>query len=503
VQEFDIAIEGDGQDPTNPMNGIRYYQGGNGNDVNPFSAGNSFTHPCTGSESHLYNNTINPFEYYHLNTFFEKPVCYSSNVTPSYNFVSNNSCLTKITSYDGSSLLSSNQKSLLLADFAIKNSQFLAIAIVYNNVIDNGNTQNLLQSIAMANPIDANELRNTMLNNSPNLSDLVVQDLIRSNTIIQNSDLLTIITANPDVSRNEELLRMLSDKVNPMDDWMIEFIREVGTYETNRTLLEQTFAQKQFEREEIAWQMVRHLLNDTITDSLNHNELHQWLYTIGSPRAKYMIAEDYASSCNFNAASQVLENIQERYLDRYEILELNGMKQWLSMQESLFNEGRTIYDLTTAELDEIRPMADEERMYGLAGTYAANVLNHFEPRRNRLQNIYPERMRKASKSNSNGEVKKKRTIKKLGSKISIPKPDLLVYPNPINNELIVDLNKMTDVGIINVYSSEGMLVLTKNISNEKLLKLNFNNLANGNYSLEVLDLKGNMIKLEKLIVQHH
>jgi hypothetical protein len=48
-----------------------------------------------------------------------------------------------------------------------------------------------------------------------------------------------------------------------------------------------------------------------------------------------------------------------------------------------------------------------------------------------------------------------------------------------------------------------MLVLTKNISNEKLLKLNFYNLANGNYSLEVLDLKGNMIKLEKLIVQHH
>ena len=62
---------------------------------------------------------------------------------------------------------------------------------------------------------------------------------------------------------------------------------------------------------------------------------------------------------------------------------------------------------------------------------------------------------------------------------------------------------MTDVGIINVYSSEGMLVLTKNISNEKLLKLNFNNLANGNYSLEVLDIKRNMIKLEKLIVQHH
>jgi hypothetical protein len=91
-----------------------------------------------------------------------------------------------------------------------------------------------------------------MLSNSPNLSDRVVQDLVKESTILQNSDLLSIIAANPDVAHNEELLSMLQEKTNPLDEWMIEFLREAGTYETNRTLLEQTFAQKQYDREEIA-----------------------------------------------------------------------------------------------------------------------------------------------------------------------------------------------------------------------------------------------------------
>lgn len=503
AQQYDFAVEGDGQMPPNPMNGIRLYQGGGGNSLNPKAAGNLFTHYCPTPESDFFNGTTNPLVYFHINTAPETPLCYSWNFTPSTNInVSTNTCPTKFGWNNGSGILTASQKSMLLADYAVKHSQYLAVALMYNNIIDNGNTQSLLQSISAALPANATDLKNLMLGNSPNLSDRVVQDLVKESTILQNSDLLSIIAANPDVAHNEELLRMLREKTNPMDEWMIEFLREAGTYETNRTLLEQTFAQKQYEREEIAWQMVRHLMSDTISDTLNHTELHQWLNIIGSPRAKYMIADDYASVGKFNEASEVLNNIQERNLDRYEIAELNGVKEWLTLQSALYNEGRTIYELTPAELNSIKPFAENERMYGLAGTFAANVLNHYEPESYVLPNIYPANMNGARTSNNDTQVKKKRTIKKLVAHQNTSKPDLPVYPNPAGNHVTIDLNNVANISNVSVFSLKGDLVLSQNILNEKTVKLNTGSLANGSYTLQLTDNKGNIIKSEKLIVQH-
>lgn len=497
AQQYDIAIEGDGNSPTNPMNGIRYYQGGTGNSQNPYSAGNLFTQYCPTSESDIYNNTTNAIVYYHGSNVSEIPSCYSWNVTNSG--TTSNSCPTKFGPHQIGGLLSSSQKNVLLADFAIKNSQYLAAALLYNNIIDNGNTQSLLNSISTSFPTDATDLKSLMISNSPNLSDIVVQDLIKESTILQNSDLLSIIAANPDIAHNEELLSMLKEKTNPMDEWMIEFLRESGTYETNRTLLEQTFAQKQYERDEIAWEMVRHILSDTIIDSLNHAELHQWLNIIGSPRAKYMIADDFASMGEFSSASEVLNNINERNLDRYEIMELQGIKSWLELQNTLFNEGRNIYELTSAELELIRPYAENERMFGLAGTFAANVLNHYEPESYVLPTIYPE----SNKSVSNNETKPKRTLKKLGVNDLHTKSELPVYPNPVNNQLNIDLTHVEEAISLSVYSLKGDLILTQSVQNDKLVKLNTSVLANGSYTLEVKDDKGNTLKSEKLIVNHN
>jgi hypothetical protein len=375
--------------------------------------------------------------------------------------------------------------------------------MLYNNIIDNGNTQSLLQSISSEFSNNVQDLKSLMLNNSPNLSDEVVQNLIRENTILQNSDLYEIVSANPDVAKNEELLRMLKEKTNPLDEWMIEFLREAGTYETNRTLLEQTFAQKQYEREDIAWQMVRHILSDTISDTLNHSELHQWLNIIGSPRAKYMIADDYASLGDFSEASQILNNIQDRNLDRYEITELNALKEWLALQSTLNNEGRTVYELTSAEINSIKPFAEKERMYGLAGTFAANVINLYEPNKYELPIVYPHNNNAARTSNNSKEQKKKRTIKKLSiAKVAeISNSEIAIYPNPINNQATIDLGNVTNAVRVSVFSVKGELVLNQTIQGEKLVKLNTSNFVNGSYTLQLIDNKGNCIKTEKLIVQ--
>lgn len=476
------------------MNGIRYYQGGIGNSNNTFDAGNTFTHNCQTNDNDIFNNTINPFVYFYSNGSQLNPICYSWNISPSY--TNNlNTCASKIGFQNSTGILDHFQKSLLLSKFAIINSQYLALAMMYNNVIDNGNTESLLQSISASLPTNIGELQDLMIYNSPNLSDLVVQDLIKECTILQNSDLLSIIASNPDVAHNEELLQMLKNKINPMDEWMIEFLREAGTFETNRTLLEQEFSQKQFEREDIIWELVRNILSDSISDSINHTELREWLEMIGSPRAKYMIAEDLVSIGDYNAAINLLNEIQEKDLDRYEISELQGMKDWLGLQIILNNDGRSIYEMTYAELNSIRPLAENEKMNGLAGTFALNVINHFEPESHLNVNTYPDI--------NNREVLKfhtKRTLKKQIINTNNSSCDFLIYPNPANKNISIELNESNNGGCLKIYNQEGQMVIKHDISNQKKLNLNVSDLDNGNYILQLMDRKGEIINTEKLVI---
>jgi hypothetical protein len=46
---------------------------------------------------------------------------------------------------------------------------------------------------------------------------------------------------------------------------------------------------------------------------------------------------------NFSAARNVLKNMNYADLDHFEVLELDALKEWLTIQENLFNTGRTVY----------------------------------------------------------------------------------------------------------------------------------------------------------------
>ena len=94
-------------------------------------------------------------------------------------------------------------------------------------------------------------------------------------------------------------------------------------------------------------------------------------------------------------------------------------------------------------------------------------------------------------------------LKKLVQNVLVSKSDLTVYPNPVNNQLSIDLTNVEQASILSIYSLKGDLILTQSVQNDKLIKLNTSGLANGSYTLEVIDYKGNSIKSEKIIVNHN
>lgn len=483
IQKYDISVVA--ADPNDPMSGIRYYQGGNGSASNPWSAANLFTNTCGTIESDIYNNTINPIVYFHTLALGETPVCKSWNVSnPTLN-VSPNGCPSRIAG--GGTGIST--KSALTAEFAIRNSQFIVVSLLYHNLLDNGNTEALLQSINSSYSNNPVVLKNLLLNNSPNLSDRLIQELISDYTILTNQDLLQIIAANPDVAHNEELLKMLMEKVNPMDVWMIDFLRNAGTYMTDRTELEKLFAQKQYERDEIAWEMVRLILSDSTSDNYDQEELFTWLNYIGTPRAKYLMADDYASRANFSAAWNVLNNMNYADLDRFEVLELDDLKEWLTIQENLFNTGRTVYELDSTELLVLETLADDLERNGLAGTFAANLLNHYAPGTYEMNHLYPA-------SNKSASSAREPRVLKPANKEDID--NLLIYPNPANNKvtLLIEAEK----GNIVIYDINGVLVQSLPSAGQRFFTLDVSNFVSGTYVVRVLDEKGNEVQNGKLVV---
>ena len=534
TQEHNIAVKYYLDANNDPLVGIRQYQGGLGNLTNVRAAGNEFVGSCStyqvynyvtlqydtyyssNSDIHLSNNSVNAFTYFYEPSITNQvPTCYFLpntivGTTPYISPISTtniNNCPSNFSGGGGGGILNANQKQQLLANYTIHNSQYLAALIVYNSIIDNGNTQSLLQSINTTMPSNANDLKAMMLSNSPNLSDEVIKKLSGDNTILTNADLLTIIASNPDVAHNEELLKMLKEKANPMDDWMIELLRDAGEYETDRTLVEQIFAEAQYQRENDAWTMVRDLLTDTISDTLNHAELHSWLTIIGTPSAKYMIAEDLYAMGNFQGTMDILNNMVEKELDRYEVIELNGLKMWYELIRNVELSDRNLQSLKEDELNTLRSIAGDSknRNYGIAAVMAANVINDYKADEYPPITVYPDDNATGRRSTHATATNKVRTHKKYvkNTEGSVNESSLTkIYPIPADNTLQLDISKTNNAVLLLIFDATGKQVLNLPIVGKQNVSIDTHAFNNGSYTYQLINDKQSIVSKGKLVIEH-
>jgi hypothetical protein len=314
--------------------------------------------------------------------------------------------------------------------------------------------------------------------------------------------MLTIIAANPDVAHSEELLYLLQNKVNPMDDWMIEFLRDASMYETNRTLLEQNFAQKQYERDDAAWNIVRYILNDTISDTLNHAEYRAWLGTIGSPRSRYMIADDYVACHNFDAAIATVNAMNDKDLDRYELNEKSGMLQWYNLLKQ-FQDGNFTVNEIQSKLQYFAPIASNITEYGLAGLLASNSLNKYNGD-NYIHPIFYPNSGNSSRLTSTS-AKKRRSIVKMNPIDSKTEFNTeLIFPNPADDIITINLDNFVDnIDLLKITDLTGRAVIEQKIIGFKSLNINVSKLANGTYFVDLYKIGNKKIKSFKFVIKHN
>lgn len=503
-QLFDFAVTS--QFPSDPMSGIRLVQNGY---IAPFNitiqsghpakdAGNIFSQNCQ-ADSHFQNEVINPIVYFHTTTTPKIPQCYTSNVTLQPYLQTASECKSKWAGPISENpnpgpnpgpggLDSGRPTAMILSDFAIANSQFLATAIVYNSVINNGNTQSLLEYIYPNSNMTATDIRLALLNVSPNIGRDIIESLIKENTILTNQDLMQIIAANPDVAHDEELLKMLLEKANPMDSWMIDFLRNMGTYTTDRTTLEWMFGNQMAIRQQLAWEMVDALMAN---ESATSNQIYAWLDVIGTPRATYLKVEDMASIGDFTNALSVLNNINTDKLSRWEKTEHQGMITWIEMKQTLHNSQRTLRDLDSTELEPFRAIAADYVRYGIVGVYAMNLLNLYEPEQHAYEIVLPTANR--------SQTAEKRILKPLSTS---KEWSISAFPNPADQEITFEFDDKIVDGMLSIYDNKGLLIYSVKLQNTIFTKVDVSKISGGNYIAVLSDSDNKKLAETKIIIQH-
>ncbi len=246
---------------------------------------------------------------------------------------------------------------------------FTVIFLWYQHPVVRGNSWEATE-VETAWPDDMWELRSELLGKSPHLSMDVLKAAADKTDVLPESIIFEIMAANPDELKKEELIMYLEDKENPLPAYMIDILKQVATGTTYKTVLHQQMAHYNQAKTRAAHDIIRSILNDTITDYI---ELRNWLDNLGGKRADEQIIATYMQEANYTDAMALANMMPALYdYDADEMTEHNFYTEMLNLQMSLANEERTIFDLDSTEVSNLVLIAENSN--GTAGTQAKGIL---------------------------------------------------------------------------------------------------------------------------------
>ena len=458
--------------------GIQFWQG---TPTQP--AGNTFTRD--GANWHIYNEEVNPIIYHYCTTCPDEipiKIGYVSLVRVN----TANSCPSHYGGHSSRDVVMDTQQKLdREVEFAIASLNYDNVEILYNQLKDGGSTIEKEIEINSSTPDDMWSLRAELLGDSPHLSKEVLKLVADKTDVFTESVIFDILAANPDELRGEELLKYVAEKEIPLPDYMIDILRQVATGSTYKTVLQQEMARYSHDRVRSANDMIRSILNE---DELDVIQLRNWLSNLGGIESDKQIIATYLQEGNFSAAFALANTLPQMYnLQQDELTEHDKYMGLLQLEQTLFNEGRKIDQLTQSEQDMVNEFALSSE--GSAGAQARGILESFYGADfNDCKSLDGEESFKNTVVNPN----------LLGEAYGL---SILAKPNPAKDWATFDytLPRQESVAVLEITDANGRIVETMNLSGNQGQKLwDTRNIPSGSYIITIK--VAGFLKSIKLIV---
>jgi hypothetical protein len=387
------------------------------------AAGNTFSLNGNNSASDFANTVLPIVNYYFLLGGPSEEPADVSNVFV-FSTGNANTCPTNFSDQQQEHLypLKSNDKSSQLTIFNTDQTDYNSYKLIYDVLLDGGNTAELEVDIDNAWPDETWELRAELLGSSP-LSVGVLKRAANRTTVLPNAVMFEILQANPDAMRGNVMTNYLRTKADPMPEYMIDLLVAGAGVETYQTILESTLNYHAGNMFNAADFLIADVLNDTIVpDSILFDAA---MNRRGGYYAEISKIEQRLSEGQAAEAAALLAGLGDLVpFGDQAALELGYYTTIAEILLDLEISGRQLSKLTPTEIEQITLVSNTSQR--MPAVLANNILNFTQQAQRFSIPLLPDPNAKSARK-SDGE-----------NAVSLSNNRILVHPNPANQWVAFD-----------------------------------------------------------------
>ena len=336
-----------------------------------------------------------------------------------------------------------------------------------NSLIDDGETADKVFEVNLASPSEALEVRNSLLQTSPYVSDTVLKSSIKREELFNNAMIRDIMVANPHSAKSEALLQELDMRLEPMPEYMRDEILEGVFVLSARELME---AKRDIEMQFYNYGFNR-LLSTALTDTVPVpvDTLLALLAADGSARSlmqqAWVMLENGDTLSAANRMVSIPTEVSFSETEAKEHTEQHAFMQWL-IQHPVISEEQfeALADFVDCPSNAVSAAAQSLMV-------AHKLLEYEEPY------LVPD-------------LTKSMEVKEPKAKPAVDKSNLLkVYPNPANEFITIEYNAGSAENqlLIEVIDEKGRLVYNTNLTRRiDQIIIDTRNFKSGNYIIRLV-----------------
>ena len=320
-------------------------------------------------------------------------------------------------------------ESELMEDLALSDFKVDSIQGIINTLKDGGSTEDMKWEVDMSTPPETFEVYNELMNNSPYISDTVMEAAIEKEAVLPNVMIRDVMVANPHNAKNDELMTKIEERSDPMPEYMKAQILQGGSLVSAFEDLQSEYAFYKQKRKEVYTQLIETYLVDTLNPASALDSLESLLANEHDLSAKYQQAALSVEQGAWSTGLDLLSSIPQQFnMTEEEAAENDQIEELYSMMAQLAAEGKTMMDASSAQLNELAVMEASET--GTSSVYSRNILIDLDAMDYEEPIMLPDAYKSAE------VLQEQEALKQTLAEHHY----LKVFPNPAGDYLIIEHN---------------------------------------------------------------
>ncbi|MEN8224515.1 MAG: T9SS type A sorting domain-containing protein [Bacteroidota bacterium] len=354
-----------------------------------------------------------------------------------------------------------------------------SLETVLDNYVDAGNTDQMVMDVSTSYPDEAYEVYSDLMNNSPYLSDTVMEESILKENVLAEAMIRDVLVANPQAAKSDEVMSTLDDRFNPLPDYMISEIQQGINVVSDKESIESMLSHQRYMVEMAKSEIIKYHLQDTIVSN-SGDSIINLLSGSNNPSDLYKLAFIYAEMGDSVSMSNTLSSIPTPDDNHQYFVSI------LNIISNQYENDLNLFGLDSNQLSTLETIVQNSE--GLPKVWARNILSWHS------QDDYRE-------------IIYAPTIGEMQSSFVAPTSSyrvtelLEVFPNPADKYVVISWQtNISAASRIEILGMDGKLYKTINLSaKEGQEVINISSLSSGVYLVKLTGV--NISETTKLVIR--